>query len=291
MDEAARLPRVNPRTDADLFIDVVVDFYAKTADRYDDWADGVNRRAADKLAQLAAIQPDEVVIDAGCGTGLLTRRLALDRSAGGRALGIDVSPAMLEIAEATRPPGAPIVFSRGLVEDLGLPIRSADVVVLGQVLAYTADPEAVILEARRVLKPGGRIAISAYQRSLMSPVEDVFFTELLRLSEDTFYSIPRRSGQHALLGEPAKLRDMLEEAGFADVEIANLVVGNHTEDAHSFVELMRFEGPWPYAVLDFMGPAARARFEQKLAGVVRFFHDEGRFVYHRPFTFAVGRRM
>lgn len=291
MGDAARLRSVTPPTDVDLFMDVVVDFYAKTAALYDDWADGVNRKAAARLAQLAAVRPDEVVIDAGCGTGLVTRELTLDRAAGGKVLGIDISPAMLEIAEATRPRGAPMVFTRGMVEDLGLPIRSADVVILGQVLALTARPEDVILEARRVLKPGGRIVISAYQRSLLSPVEDVFLTELLRLSNSSFFRIPRRSEQHALLGEPETLRDLLEDAGFSDVQLSNLVVGNHTEDAHSFVELMRLEDPWAHTVLQFTSPAERERFEQRLAGVVRFFHDAGRFVYHRPFTFAVAHRM
>ncbi|MFN2581856.1 MAG: methyltransferase domain-containing protein [Candidatus Dormibacteria bacterium] len=280
---------MNVEAAVDTFTEVMLNFYEETASLYDDWAGGVNRKAAARLADLAAVRPDEVAIDAGCGTGLVTRMLRMDRTKGGRALGVDISPAMLDVAEANRPRGAALTFTQGTVEDLVVAEASVDVVILGLVLAYTADPEAVLQEARRVLKPGGRIAVSGQQRSLMTAVDEVFFAELLDVAST--FGIPRRRDEHGMLGEPWMLRGLLEEAGFVDVRTSNMLVGNHTEDARSFIDLMRYEGPWPHAVIHLMGPGARARLEKRLTGTVRFSKEDGRFIYHRPFSFAVGRKV
>jgi ubiquinone/menaquinone biosynthesis C-methylase UbiE len=280
---------VSVQAPVDPFTEVMLEFYEETASLYDDWAGGVNRKAAARLAALADVQPEEVVIDAGCGTGLVTRMLGVDRSKGGRALGVDISPAMLDVAEANRPRGKAITFTQGTVEDLVLPDKSVDVVIMGLVLAYTADPEAVLQEARRVLRPGGRVTISGQQRSLMTAVDEVFFAELLDVAST--FGLPRRRDEHAMLGEPWMLKGLLEEAGFSDVRTSNMLVGNHTEDAHSFVDLMRYEGPWPHAVIRLMGPGARARLEKRLTGTVRFSKEGGEFIYHRPFSFATGRKV
>ncbi|MBV8196177.1 MAG: methyltransferase domain-containing protein [Candidatus Dormibacteraeota bacterium] len=274
---------------ADPFTEVLLNFYEETASLYDGWAGGVNRKAAIRLTDLAAVQSHEVVVDAGCGTGLVSRILPVDRTMGGRALGVDISPAMLDVAEANRPHGAAVTFTQGTVEDLVLPDKSVDVVILGLVLAYTADPEAGLQEAHRVLKPGGRIAVSGQQRSLMTEVDEVFFAELLDIGST--FSVPRRREEHAMLGEPWMLQGLLEEAGFTDVRTSNLLVGNHTRDARSFIELMQLEGPWPHAVIRLMGPGARSRLEKRLTGSVRFSREDGRFIYHRPFSFAVGHRV
>ena len=275
-------------TAVDLYTEVLLDFCAKTAATYDEWAGGVNRKAAEHLAALAAVEPDEAVIDAGCGTGLVSRALTLDRGAGGRALAVDLSQTMLDVAAAKRPPGAPITYTLGAVEDLIVPDGSVDVVLLGQVLAYTADPEAVLLEARRVLRPGGRVAVSGLQRSLMTAIDSAFIAELVDLGAT--FRIPRRGDEHALLGEPDVLRGLLEEAGFTMARTSSMVVGDHTADAHSFIELMRDEGPWPHAMVALLRPRERERLERRLTGTARFAREEG-FAYHRPFSFAVAWRV
>jgi SAM-dependent methyltransferase len=160
-------------------------------------------------------------------------------------------------------------------------------VTLGNVLAQTADPEAVIQEAWRVLRPGGRVVVSAEQRSLMTAADEVFFAELAELA--AAFRIPRRRENHAVIGEPSVLRGLLEEAGFSSVRTTQLVIGNHTDDARSFIELMRLTGPWPHAVISVLGPAARERFERRLTGAVKF-SREGSFLYHRAFSFATATR-
>jgi SAM-dependent methyltransferase len=271
----------------DPFTDRLLNFYEQTAEQYDDWAGGVHRRAAARLLELAAVQPEEGVVDMGCGTGLVTRALPVDPTRGGWALGVDVSRAMLEIAERGRLPGSGISFVHGWAEDLVLRDGAADVAILGDVLGQTADPEAVLLEARRVLRPDGRIVVSAEQRSLTTASEEVFFAELADIG--AAFRIPRRRDDHAVLGEPSVLRGLLEEAGFARVRTTQLVIGDHTDDVAGFIDVMRLTGPWPHMVISMLGPGARERFERRVTGAVKY-SREGGFRYHRAFSFAVARR-
>lgn len=273
----------------DPFTEMVLRFYQEAAPLYDDWADGVHRKAAARLAQLAAVQPGEFVVDAGCGTGLLANSLAGVLRTGGRVVGIDLSPAMLEVAEAHRPADAPVAFGHGVVEQLVPRSKTVDVVVLGLVLSYTKDPEVVLREARRVLRPGGRVVISEYRPSLVTEVDEIFYAELRDLA-DVVFRVPERGLGHHPFGEPAVLERILEGNGFGDVRTSSMLVGNHTADASSFVELMRYATPWTHALLRVMGPAARERLEQRLTGTLRFSREPEAFRYHLPYSFAVGQR-
>jgi arsenite methyltransferase len=122
--------------------------------------DIVNQRR--KFRSLIAVRPGMQVLDIGCGPGLLVSELALDVSPGGRVIGVDPSPEMLELAKRRCTP----LIDEGLVELLSgeatsLPLidSSFDMVTSTQVFEYVADIGAALAEARRVLAPGGRIAI------------------------------------------------------------------------------------------------------------------------------------
>lgn len=274
---------------SDPFVEMLLRFYEEAAPFYDGWADGVHRKAAARLTQLAAVQPGDLVVDAGCGTGLVANALGGVLRSGGRVVGVDLSPAMLDIAEAHRPHDAPVGFGHGVVEELVLRHETVDVVILGLVLSYTEDPEVVLREARRVLRPGGRVVVSEYRPSLLTEVDEIFYAELRDLA-DVVFRVPERGLGHRTFGEPAVLQRVLEATGFGDVRTSSMVVGNHTADAHSFIELMRQATPWTDSLLRLMGPGARERLEHRLAGTVKFSHDPEGFRYHLPYSFAVGRR-
>ncbi|MBV8527331.1 MAG: methyltransferase domain-containing protein, partial [Candidatus Dormibacteraeota bacterium] len=157
-------------TAADPFTSLLLAFYEQAAPRYDDWAGGVHRKAAARLAQLAAVQPGELVVDAGTGTGLFVRAITSAGHRAARVLGVDISQPMLDIAEANCTDDPTVTFGRGVVEDLVLRENQVSVVALGLVLSDVADPEAVLLEARRVLRPGGRVVVSEFRRSLQTEV-------------------------------------------------------------------------------------------------------------------------
>lgn len=111
---------------------------------------------------FSAIAPGETVVDLGCGAGLDALRAAASVGPEGRVIGVDMTPAMVAHARAAaeRLGLRQASFLEGRIESLPLPDESADVVISNCVLNLSADVDAVLREALRVLQPGGRLRIS-----------------------------------------------------------------------------------------------------------------------------------
>lgn len=110
----------------------------------------------------AALAPGDVVLDLGCGAGIDTLLAARAVRPGGRAIGIDMTPSMVERARANAAEAGldQVEVHEGLIESLPLPDSSVDVVVSNGVLNLSVRKSRVLAEAFRVLRPGGRLAIA-----------------------------------------------------------------------------------------------------------------------------------
>jgi len=176
------------------------------------------------LVELVGPRRGEVVLDVGCGTGAATRPASVAVGPAGRVVGLDLNVGMLEVARgldaATDYGGdgveaAAIEWIEASAEALPLANRSFDVVIANQSVQFLADTAAVAGEIRRVLRPGGRLGLTAWRAQSSSPY---FAAEI--------EAVAQRLGAGAAdgliagfgLSDPAALVTALAVAGVAEIE-------------------------------------------------------------------------
>jgi len=259
-------------------------FFDTFADAYDDWFWGLHRRVAGRLVALAAARSGEACLDVGCGTGLVAHGLARVVGPDGQVVGLDVSEGMLSVA---RPQALPNTTFHLAAAEPHLPFRDGtfDLVVLCDSLAYLSNPGRSLEEARRVLRPDGRIALALRWRSLDTIAQEVFFRLLDRVSEEHPVVVPQQRDSRGLLGEPPVIREVLCQAGFRRPWTTSLVSGDRTGTAADWLDFMTWTGPRPYALLSTLVPGQRRRLEAQLDGEMRRLGEDA-FRHHHAYTLA-----
>jgi ubiquinone/menaquinone biosynthesis C-methylase UbiE len=111
---------------------------------------------------VAELREGETVLDLGSGAGADVLISARRVGPGGRAIGLDMTDEMLELARrnAAEAGLANVEFRKGYIEEIPLPDASVDVVISNCVINLAADKGKVLAEVARVLRPGGRVAVS-----------------------------------------------------------------------------------------------------------------------------------
>jgi len=160
---------------------------------------------------LATLSPGEVILDLGSGGGIDVLLSAKRVSPGGKAYGLDMTDEMLELAEKNRAEAGAenVEFLKGRIEEIPLPEDHVDVVISNCVINLSTDKTGVIGEAFRVLKPGGRFAVS----------DMVFLGDKSRLPEELVKSMEAWSGCVSGALEKDEYEELLSEAGFEDVSV------------------------------------------------------------------------
>ena len=172
---------------------------------------------------LASLHPGETVLDLGSGGGIDVILSARRVGPTGKAYGLDMTDEMLALAEENkRKAGIPNVeFLKGQIESVPLPANSVDVIISNCVINLSADKDRVLREAFRVLKPGGRFAVS-----------DVVVRG--EIPADVRRSMELWVGCVAGALSEEDYRSKLRSAGFTNIEIETTRVYD-VEDARAFL--------------------------------------------------------
>ena len=158
---------------------------------------------------IASIKPGETVLDLGSGGGFDCFLAAAETSETGHVIGIDMTPSMISKARNNAVKGqyTQVEFRLGEIEHLPVANETVDVIISNCVINLSPNKQRVFEEAFRVLKPGGRLAIS----------DVVASTEL---PDDIKNDLALYSGCMAGASQISKLQSILENSGFSQINIS-----------------------------------------------------------------------
>ena len=159
-------------------------------------------------AAPAELKPGEIVLDLGSGGGIDVLLSARRVSPGGKAYGLDMTDEMLALAQENQKRAGidNAEFLKGEIENIPLPENSVDVIISNCVINLSADKDLVLREAFRVLKPGGRLAVS----DVVTKGE---------LAPDIRKSVLLWAGCIAGALEENEYRQKLAAAGFGNIDV------------------------------------------------------------------------
>jgi ubiquinone/menaquinone biosynthesis C-methylase UbiE len=202
--------------------DIAASFDAR-AERYNqnEW----HRLCAERLVGFSGVAPGHAVLDAGTGTGLAAVAAARATGRTGRVVAIDISAGMLRVArrDAFEQGSAPIEWVQGDAVDLpAYPSATFDFVLCAAALLYMPVP-AALAEWRRLLRPGGTIAVSSMRAGW--PLAGRVFRECaaafgFRLTDPS-----------EALGSESAFHGTLRAAGFIDTTVVSDTVSFSNQDA------------------------------------------------------------
>jgi len=199
----------------------VAGIFAEMAPHYDQLRPlrTADQRRLEQLVGALALEPADLVIEVGCGTGRMTLPLAHLTPA--QVMGVDSEPAMLEIARAKDPQGR-VRWETGSAYRLPAPDGRAALVLMSMVVHLIKQPGRAFAEARRVLRPGGQVVIWTFTpEHIAGFFLNRYFPSIQRIDTERFPT-------------PTRLERSLRGAGFSqviiereretgDVEVSDLV--------------------------------------------------------------------
>jgi ubiquinone/menaquinone biosynthesis C-methylase UbiE len=195
--------------------------------------------ATEMMLDLAGVQAGSRVLDVAAGTGESTLMTAARVGAKGHVLAVDVSASMLNVAvEAARKAGLKSVETRVMnAENLELDTDSFDAVICRIALMLFPNPAKALTDMRRVVKPGGKVAVMVYAALEKNPYHGIFHKTVRRLG-NIRPPAPGEPWMYAL-GEPEALEEVYSRANFLGVSVCAVPVHRRLPSAADAVENMK----------------------------------------------------
>lgn len=182
------------------------------------------------LIDLARPLPNEHVLDAACGTGVVARSTAAVIGPSGKVVALDFDPLMIAMARRLDPN---VIWSVGDLQDLPFEDEVFDLAICQQGLQFLPDREGGLRQLYRVLRRGGRMVLGIWTELAKSPGHALLFAVLGRLLGTDMTRPPAWS-----LTDETQILEFVSAAGFIDVEMTIASLRTRYPSARRFVEIL-----------------------------------------------------
>jgi SAM-dependent methyltransferase len=204
-----------PQIDLEAFRNFEKSAHDRLAESYHDAFSAVTDRAVEPLLKAAHVGNSTRLLDVATGPGTLAAKAA---EKGARATGIDIAPAMIELARTLHPH---LDFREGSAEDLPFDSSSFDAVISAFGVGHFSRPERVLTEFARVLVPNGRVALSWWDSFGKNRINGIFFEAINELGVSAPGALPVGPAVDRF-SDPDQFAAILRSAGFEVVGIDNI---------------------------------------------------------------------
>lgn len=263
--------------------------YASPAEIYEQvFISAVFRHWTPMLLEFATPKAGEHILDLACGTGIVARNAAKHVNSDGRIVGLDISPAMLEVARQRAISEAPFnEWHEGNAEKIHFPDRTFDLVLCQAGLMLFKNKAAAASEMRRVLKDSGRAVVLVWQSLGQNPFND-------SLNE----SLSRRMGvEKAMLstsfslGSQEELSSLLAGADFTTVRVYPIHYYTFVDDPDLYLDLAIKGSAALFPMFAELSDDERIKLTDGVAGdmepVMKRYKQDGRLIYPQAANIAV----
>lgn len=226
------------------------------ANAYDDYAGKITTQIVAPLLDAAAVKAKTALLDIACGPGYLAGAAA---ERGANAVGIDFAPSMVHEAKKNF---SRAEFRYGDAEALQFESHSFDAVVCGFGLGHLPEPDKALLEAFRVLRPGGRYAFSWW----CTPDKHEFFALVMgavKAHGNLDVPLPPAPSMFRF-SDPMECKRALSLAGFSDVEVQEHALQFELQSPQEALDLISKSSVRMAMVLELQTKEALARIHEAI---------------------------